>query len=263
MKAKKSLGQHFLTSKPALQAMVSGIDINNTIIEIGPGTGNLTEHILKTGAKLIAIETDQRAMPVLNNRFNTEINEGRLRIIEGDVLKTVFSDIVDGPYEVIANIPYYISGAIFRHVFSSENLAKSITLLIQKEVAERIVSKDAKESILSLSIKAYGDPEYVLTVAAKDFNPAPKVDSAILRVSNISRDIFDKNDIKENDFFKIIKSAFSQKRKTLVNNLKNDFTRDNIIKTLSELEISEKVRPEEINTYTWIKIIKELSSSPE
>jgi len=259
MKAKKSLGQHFLTSESALQAMVSGININNTIIEIGPGTGNLTEYILNTGATTIVIETDERAIPILNNRFNKEIKEGRLKIIEGDVLEIDFLDIIDTPYEVIANIPYYISGAIFRHLFSSSKLAESITLLIQKEVAERIISKDTKESILSLSIKAYGVPEYIMTVGAKDFDPAPKVDSAILRVSNISRGLFIDNNIDEGVFFKVIKSSFGQKRKTLVNNLKRDFEKVLILEALEKNNLSDKVRPEEIGVDSWINLIKDLS----
>jgi 16S rRNA (adenine1518-N6/adenine1519-N6)-dimethyltransferase len=260
MKAKKSLGQHFLNSVEALESMVSNIDTKNTVIEIGPGTGNLTEHILKTGANMVAIETDSRAIPVLNNRFKKEIEEGRLEIIEGDILETNLSEITDNSYEVIANIPYYISGAIFRHVFSSEKIASSITLLIQKEVAERIVSKDSKESILSLSIKAYGSPEYIMTVPAKDFSPVPRVDSAILRVSNISRDFFIENDIKEEFFFSIIKTSFGQKRKTLVNNLKNTFDKDLVNSILEKNNLSKSIRPEEIDINLWINIIKDLNS---
>ena len=258
MKAKKSLGQHFLKSKSALQAMVSGIDINNTIVEIGPGTGNLTEYILDTGAKVIAIETDDRVIPVLERRFPEEIKAGRLNIIKADVLETDFSEIVDRSYEVIANIPYYISGAIFRHVFSSKKLADSVTLLIQKEVANRIVSKDSKESILSISIKAYGEPEYIKTVPAKDFSPAPKVDSAILSVNNITRALFDDNNVKEDDFFFVLKKGFGQKRKTLVNNLKNDFAKEDILDFINKNNLSETVRPEEIGVENWIKLTKEL-----
>jgi len=258
MKAKKSLGQHFLKSKSALQAMVSGIDINNTIVEIGPGTGNLTEYILDTGANMIAIETDDRVIPVLERRFPEEIKAGRLNIIKADVLETDFSEIVDRSYEVIANIPYYISGAIFRHVFSSKKLADSVTLLIQKEVANRIVSKDSKESILSISIKAYGEPEYIKTVPAKDFSPAPKVDSAILSVNNITRALFDDNNVKEDDFFFVLKKGFGQKRKTLVNNLKNDFAKEDILDFINKNNLSETVRPEEIGVENWIKLTKEL-----
>jgi len=258
MKAKKSLGQHFLNSEEALKSMVSNINTKNTIVEIGPGTGNLTEYILKTGSSMIAIETDERAIPVLNNRFKNEIEEGRLIIVKGDVLETNLSEITQDDYEVIANIPYYISGAIFRHVFSSKKIAESITLLVQKEVAERIVSKDSKESILSLSIKAYGIPSYVMTVPAKDFSPAPKVDSAILRVDNISRDFFEENTIEEDMFFNVIKTAFGQKRKTLVNNLKNNFDKELINSTLSKNGLSKTIRPEEIDIEMWSKIIKDL-----
>lgn len=261
MKAKKSLGQHFLHSKSALAAMVSDINTDNLIVEIGPGTGNLTEYILDTGATMIAVETDERAIPVLEERFREEIDNGRLKIIEGDVLETEISNITNNkPYEVIANIPYYISGAIFKHLFSQEKLPSSITLLIQKEVAERIVSRDSKESILSLSIKRYGDPKYIKTVKARDFNPKPKVDSAILRVDNISRDIFEENNISEELFFSVIKQSFSQKRKTLVNNLKNSFPKDNIIKSLEKLPLSEKVRPEEVTLTNWMELIKNLES---
>lgn len=233
MRAKKSLGQNFLNNKSIASDMAIAGDVHPgaAVVEIGPGKGILTEALLASGAKVIAIEKDDALAEFLKEKFKKEIKNEKLKIIRGDVLKT--SDQLQvTSYKLIANIPYYITGAILKHFLSLQNQPSLAVLMIQKEVAERIVARDGKESILSISVKAYGEPKIVKVVKAGNFSPAPKVDSAILVVQNISRKNFQK--ISEEKFFEIVKAGFAQKRKLLAGNLKKmgitpeAFTRCNI-----------------------------------
>jgi 16S rRNA (adenine1518-N6/adenine1519-N6)-dimethyltransferase len=161
---KKSLGQHFLNSPHALTAMVAAGNIVNsdTVIEIGPGEGVLTKELLTTGAHVIAIEADSRLIPILSETFAEEIKKKQLTLIHTDVRNYNYATQAPKNYKVVANIPYYITGEIIRDLLSSKNKPSSITILIQKEVAERITTrKESKESVLSISIKAYGEPKYI------------------------------------------------------------------------------------------------------
>lgn len=223
--AKKSLGQNFLTSTKALEDILSAADVKpgDLVLEIGPGRGVLTAELLKRGAKVTAIEKDTVLAGILRGMFASEIETGTLEVIEADILEfhlDAYAASVGGPYKLIANIPYYITGQIFR-MFLEEAKAQplSMTLLVQREVALRIVARDKKESILSMSVKAYGEPAYVATVKRGSFNPAPNVDSAILHISGISKDFFTSNSISEKVFFEILKAAFAHKRKIISKNL--------------------------------------------
>lgn len=205
MQKKKSLGQHFLRSPNYLNAVVDAADIKkgDSVVEIGPGEGSLTYFIVKRGAKVVAVEKDRRLIPLLREKFAGKDVE----VVEQDALE------YDPPnkYKLVGNIPYYISGALFKKFLTDRNQPSTLVFLVQKEVAERI-SRSKKESILSLSVKAYGTPHYVKTVPRGAFSPAPKVDSAILAVEKISRNNF-KNKAHEKKFFELVKRGFSKKRK--------------------------------------------------
>ncbi len=192
--AKKSLGQNFLHSMGAVHAMVeaSRVTKDDIVLEIGPGKGVLTEFLLKTGAQVIAVEKDDRMIPHLSERFGGEVTSGKLKLIHGDILDMSPKDlgILAGKYKLVANIPYYITGELIQKFLETDTQPSLMTLMLQKEVARRIVAKDAKESILSLSVKAYGSPKYIQTVSAGSFNPVPSVDSAILLIDNISDQFF-------------------------------------------------------------------------
>ncbi len=222
MHEKKSLGQHFLTSRSALNAIVDIAEITplDTVLEIGPGKGVLTEALLKRAGRVIAVEKDDRLIPYLAERFADEIASGKLSLIHDDAL--VFDPVTyhlkPNTYKLVANIPYYITGALLERFLSTTSQPSRMVLLVQKEVAERIIAKDGKESILSISIQAYGVPRYVKTVKARAFNPPPKVDSAILLIEHISRDFF--SDMEETTFFRIVHAGFAHKRKRLATNLK-------------------------------------------
>ena len=190
MEPKKSLGQNFLRSKVVVDGIVSAslLEQKDLCLEIGPGEGVLTEALLKKGVKVIAVEKDDRLIPVLEEKFKNEISDYNLKIIHGDILELDIEKIIGkSKYKLVANIPYYITGQIIRRFLESQKQPVSITLLVQKEVAERIVSKDKKESLLSLSVKAYGEPKYVHKVSKGAFHPQPKVDSAVIFIEIISK----------------------------------------------------------------------------
>lgn len=278
--AKKSLGQNFLKSERALLDMLEAGDIQEgeTIIEIGPGKGALTSKLLEKvekteGARLVCIEKDDRLIPILQEMYSTAIQKGILEIIHGDIIDilkdSTLMDRIHGPYKIIANIPYYITGLIFRGIFNLDHLPEKIVLLVQKEVANRIMAygdngetKTGKESILSISIKLYGIPRRVSIVPRGAFVPVPAVDSAIIAVEHIQRKI-----PKERDelFFDMIHSAFSHKRKRLVKNLESFVTPDPLERTSSdyeeiikELGLDKNVRAEDISMQTYIQLFERL-----
>ncbi len=264
MLKKKSLGQHFLHAKPYLNTVADAAHIKEgeTVLEVGPGEGSLTSVILERGAKVVAIEKDSRLISVLRERFAGKDFE----VIEGDALelpedRSLAPWSKDGPqssYKIVGNIPYYITGALFKKFLTAQNQPSTLVFLIQKEVAERIVgnpkqrrgTRSKKESILSLSIKAYGTPKYIKTVPAGAFSPPPKVDSAILAVENISRKNFESS-AHEAKFFELVKKGFSQKRKFLKNNLGPDY-----YGFLQKARIDDRARAEDVPLEKWLELAR-------
>lgn len=258
---KKSLGQNFLKSQKALAEILhaGSVSAGDTILEIGPGKGALTEKLLSTGAHVVAIEKDQELVPYLQEKFAIEIEKGLFTLIEGDILEfdILNCKLLTGNYKLVANIPYNITGAIIRMFLESKNQPTTMVLLVQKEVAVRI-ARDKKESILSLSVKAYSTPTYVSTVSKRYFNPAPKVDSAIIAVQNINRNRFVSH-THEAEFFKLVKTAFAHKRKQLAGNLKEGgYSTEWINATFSNNKILEHVRAEDIHIQTWLDMSKNI-----
>jgi 16S rRNA (adenine1518-N6/adenine1519-N6)-dimethyltransferase len=270
IKAKKSLGQNFLKSESALNTIIEAGEVSSDdlILEIGPGQGALTEKILGTGAKVLAIEKDTDLIDFLNNKFSEYIQSGHLILKNIDILEFDESEI-SSDYKLIANIPYYITGAIIRKFLSSDNQPNSAVLLVQKEVADRIISSPEKlgsdkhpknkENMLSVSVKVYGEPQYIKTVPAGSFVPAPKVDSAIIKIQNINKNNF--LNIKEEEFFELLHVSFAHKRKTLLKNLsktlkEKGIDKKDIIKFLKHINQEEKVRAEDLSTQNFIDLVK-------
>ena len=264
-RAKKSLGQNFLKSQPALNKMCEAGELTkkDIILEIGPGKGALTEKLLHNSKKVIAIEKDDTLSEFLRGKFGDTIKNKKLEIIRGDIMDFDLKKygLKNEEYKVIANIPYNITGAIIKK-FLSENIKPStMALLVQKEVAERIVARDKKESILSLSVKAYGNPKYEMKVDKKYFSPSPKVDSAIISIKNISENNFASKK-EEGIFFELIKSGFAHKRKLFLKNIENvlgkyDVSKDILIK---KMRLNENSRAEDINLEKWLLISRYLST---
>lgn len=257
MKAKKSLGQNFLKSKKALSTIIESAEIipSEWVLEIGPGYGALTEPLLLSGGRVVAVEADGDLVGYLNDKFKNEISEGKLFLIHDRIENFDVESSVVGKeaYKVIANIPYYITGEILRDFLGAKNKPSKMVLLVQKEVADRIVSKDGKKSILSISVECFGSARKIMNVKAKDFSPAPKVDSAILSISGISNSFF--NDIPEQDFFRVVRQGFSHKRKVLTNNFKKE-EKEKIIGYLNSKKYSLSIRAEDLKIEDWKELTK-------
>ncbi|MDB5187893.1 MAG: hypothetical protein JWO50_413 [Candidatus Kaiserbacteria bacterium] len=255
------LGQHFLKNAYYAHLLAQSLHANpgETILEIGPGKGMLTRELLKTGANIIAIEKDAELLPILESVFEEEIKTGKLKIVMQDIREVTPEslDLHSGTYTLGANIPYYITGEIIRRFLSTPAQPRTISILIQKEVAQRIVS--AKESLLSLSVKAYGTPKIISKVAAGNFFPAPQVDSAILTIENISQDLF--KDISEELFFEVLHAGFASKRKQLLNNLGEKYGKEIILKVFEKCGIDAKSRAETLPINKWIEITKEVMTN--
>jgi 16S rRNA (adenine1518-N6/adenine1519-N6)-dimethyltransferase len=242
-----------LKSIPALNAIIKAGEISSSdvVLEIGPGRGALTSKLLGAKCKVLAIEKDKELYELLKMKFKKEIRERQLDLIHKDILdfnpKTYNLDT--RTYKIIANIPYNITGAILKKFLTEENQPEKMILMVQNEVAKRIVSK--KESILSISVKAYGEPKIVMKVPARYFSPAPKVDSAIIAINNISRKIFKESDVDEERFWEIVKNGFAHKRKKLSGNLKNIISPEKLLKS----GFKDK-RAEELSLSDWILLTK-------
>jgi 16S rRNA (adenine1518-N6/adenine1519-N6)-dimethyltransferase len=251
------LGQHFLNAPWVARDLIAAVapQRGEIIVEIGPGHGALTEKLLATGNIVVAIEKDPELCASLLTRFTREIETGSLHLMEGDIRDGDTYDVLAGrPYIVAANIPYYITGEIIRDFLTADHQPSRIALLIQKEVAGRIVA-DRKESILSLSVKAFGTPRIIATVPASSFNPPPAVDSAILLIENISRSFFDT--VPEELFFKTIKAGFASKRKQLRGNLAKVFG-EKAGTALQESGVEGSRRAEDVTLEEWRRIAQRL-----
>jgi 16S rRNA (adenine1518-N6/adenine1519-N6)-dimethyltransferase len=258
---KKSLGQHFLRSEGVLNKITraGSLDKNDTVLEAGPGLGHLTEKLLEQAGRVISVEKDSRLIPYLSEKFQKEIKNGKLSLISKDILELdpSVSGLDLGAYKIVANLPYYITGKFIRKFLSLENKPKSMTLLLQKEVAKRIVARDRKESMLSISIKVYGKPHYVATVKRELFKPEPKVDSAILLIDEISSQKIP----GEETFFQIMRRGFSSKRKKLIGNLKILRNSRFWEEVFRNCHISQNVRAEELSIENWFCLNKKYCES--
>ena len=186
-KAKRSLGQNFLTSKDIVRKMseVGEVNTKDTVLEIGPGKGVLTDILLEGGAKVVAVEKDDELFEYLKEKLSDHIKKGRLLLLHGDIGDTQDALHLPVGYKLIANIPYNITGKIISDFLSRKEKPSKMVLMLQYEVADRIAARNDKKSILSLSVDVYGSPRLVRRVPAGAFNPKPRVDSAILCIDNM------------------------------------------------------------------------------
>jgi 16S rRNA (adenine1518-N6/adenine1519-N6)-dimethyltransferase len=256
MRAKKSLGQNFLMHARIAERIADAAQVGkgDIVLEIGPGTGMLTKPLLARANKVVAVETDAELIPGLKETFAEEIRGGKLELIESDI--RAFDPVALGKsYALVANIPYYITGEILRSFLESEHRPSSMTLLVQKEVAERI-ARSKKESLLSVSVKVFGTPRYEFTVPRGAFKPAPNVDSAVFSVQDIKSPFGGKKDEKR--FFDIVRAGFAHRRKLLRRNLEAVAGREAIESALIGLHIPEKARAEDLSVDAWMRLAARL-----
>ncbi len=241
MKPKKSLGQNFLIDKNIVQKIIKTADINKNdiVLEIGPGKGALTKELAKLAKKIIAIEKDERLASLLKIE--------NVEIITGDALKDLPE--IKGEYKVVANIPYYLTSFLIRKLLEMENKPQEIVLLVQKEVAQRICAQPGKMNLLAVSVNYYAKPTIKGFVSKNCFWPKPKVDSAILKMIPLKRK-------KDDFFFKIVKTSFSQPRKQLINNLSSGLKikKERTEYVLNKSGINPKSRAQELNINDWLKL---------
>lgn len=253
IKPKKLLGQHFLTNTEILKHIVSASHIskNEVVVEVGPGTGTLTEQLLPTASKLIAVEKDRELIQGMQEKFKTKVT-----IVHEDILKFLPEKYIpkNKKYIVVGNIPYYLTSRLIRY-FLSEVKHKPIRmiLMVQKEVAQRILAQPPQMNLLGLSVQIYGAPKIIMHVSRKNFLPQPKVDSTVITIENISDEFFMKHKIDEKKFFILLKSGFSSKRKKLTNNLKNNNTARSAPNNLENIcSINQNARAQELSIPQWI-----------
>jgi 16S rRNA (adenine1518-N6/adenine1519-N6)-dimethyltransferase len=214
---KKSLGQNFLHDPNTLEKIVESAELmpGDTVVEVGPGTGALTAVLAQSAARVIAIELDSRLEPILSDRF---ANAPNVEIVYGDILETdVLALVGDGPFVVVANVPYYITSAIIRHLLEAPRRPQRMILTVQYEVAERLVAKPGDMGLLSVSAQFYGKPKIVTRLKPGVFWPRPDVDSAVVKL-----DVYPQSPVdvpSDALFFRVAKAGFGQKRKQLRNSV--------------------------------------------
>jgi 16S rRNA (adenine1518-N6/adenine1519-N6)-dimethyltransferase len=256
LRPQKSLGQNFLADHNALVKIVreSGVGPTDRVLEIGAGLGSLTRLLAASAHSVTAIEIDEHLFPALEAVIEPFSN---IRLMKGDILQippdTLFED--DG-YLVIANIPYYITSAVIRHLLEASVRPAKLVLTMQKEVAERITNRDEKMSLLSLSVLVYGTPSIISQIPAQCFYPAPKVDSSVLMV-----DLYDEARLTQSEtdtLFKLAHAAFNQKRKMLRNSLRPLLggDADSVSAVLARAEVESAARPENLTLEDWVRLVK-------
>lgn len=271
----KKLGQNFLVDKGAISRVLEAADVkkNDIVLEIGPGTGNLTQELVKLAGKVVAIEKDMEMVKILKENMG---EYGNLEILQADArnFKPETSSLESRSYKVVANIPFYLTAYLIRSFLEAENPPKDMTLIIQKEVAKRICAKppDMTHStssgssragrgmnILAVSVQFYAEPKIISYIPKTSFWPQPKVDGAIIKIiphKAAPHQCFRHDAGLREQFFKIVRSGFRQPRKQLLNNLSNGLklSRDEARKWLLENDIQPARRAETLNIEDWIKL---------
>jgi len=252
----KSLGQNFLTDPNILEKItrIAGVTDKNIVLEVGAGLGHLTTQLAKSAKQVVAVELDERFIPVLEENLAEYQN---IRIIQGDILNLNPQDLVqENNYLVVANIPYYITSRIIRNLLESELKPNRIILTIQYEVAQRVCAKSGKMSLLSLSVLMYGEPSLEMRIPAGAFFPPPKVDSAVVLINLYPEPLLDEK--MRGKFFEIIKAGFLHKRKTLRNSLSKGlaWAPAEVEKLLLEAGIDPQRRAETLSMDEWLELIR-------
>lgn len=252
---KKSLGQNFLVEPGGLMKVINAAELSGSeeVLEIGAGLGSLTYLLAQTSSHVSAVEIDTHMLEPLAEALKPFSN---VRIVPGDILELDPAELVSSEnYVVVANIPYYITSAIIRHLLEANLKPSRVILTIQKEVAQRILARDGKMSLLSLSVFVFGEPEIAGTIPAGSFFPAPDVDSAVLRIRLYPEPLIPPSQLDQ--FFKLAHAGFGQKRKTLRNSLSAglNLPASEIEARLLKANIEPSRRAETLSIAEWAKLI--------
>ena len=257
----KSLGQNFLIDKNFVDKIVDGADISGkNVIEVGPGIGTISYEMAKTCKKLALIEVDEALIPILEENMSDFRN---VTIINQDILKTDLKEIQDKyfdgeSFEFVSNLPYYITTPIIEKIFEEDLDCKSMTIMVQKEVADRMLAteKDKDYSSLSVFVKYYSDAKLLTKVPKSVFMPQPKIDSAVLR---LDLRIYDE-DVNKEKLFALVRAGFLKRRKTILNSLSAVAEKEDLKKVFEKTGLKENLRAENLSLDDFIKIANELEN---
>lgn len=265
--ANKDLGQNFLIDEDVIKKIVQAAEISSEdlVIEIGPGLGTLTSKLIEKAKKVIAIELDKRMITILNDRFSlydnfSLINEDILKV---DLNKLIKEQNIDADHvKIVANLPYYITTPIIMKLLEERLQIKSITVMVQKEVADRLteIPGGKNAGAITYCVHYYSEAEAIVLVPNTSFIPSPKVNSEVIKF-NIRKEPLVKIE-NEREFFKIIKASFSQRRKTLINGLSNSgiCSKEEIKEVLNSMNLSEKIRGENLSIEQFAELTDKLNT---
>ena len=264
----KALGQNFLVDETVCPRMAAlcGADRDTCVLEIGPGIGVLTAELAKTAKKVVSIELDDRLLPLLNE---TLADYDNVEIVSGDVLKLDLPALFDEKFGasrvvVCANLPYYITTPILMRLLESELPVDAITVMVQKEVADRLCARPGEKNAgaITVCVDYYAHAEVLFGVPKGAFLPSPKVDSAVIRLTRREKPAVETNDVKA--FFRLVKAAFAQRRKTAVNSISATLSvpKAQVAKALTDCGLSETVRAEALTSEDFAALYRALGGAP-
>ncbi|MBC8248753.1 MAG: 16S rRNA (adenine(1518)-N(6)/adenine(1519)-N(6))-dimethyltransferase RsmA [Anaerolineales bacterium] len=262
---RKGLGQNFLTDQRALERIVEAAELGpeDIVLEIGSGLGTLTRLLAAEAGQVVAIELDQRLVEVLKKTLADLPN---VEIIHGDILELTPADLLEQQmasfqYKVVANLPYYITSAILRHLLTAKIKPKLMVVTVQLEVAQRIVAQPGDMSLLAVSVQFYGRPRIVTRIKASAFYPSPQVDSAVIRIDLDGRPLVEVDDA--DSFFEVVRAGFAQRRKQLRNALAAQLAlpANEVAQALTRAGVNPKRRAQTLSIEEWVRVWRECRHS--
>ncbi|MCP4363257.1 MAG: ribosomal RNA small subunit methyltransferase A [Chloroflexi bacterium] len=258
LQPKKNLGQNFLFDENVLARIVAAADLQpeDVVLEIGPGLGSLTIQLVRKAQQVTAVELDDRFLPILQT---TCAGFRNIEIIHGDILAQEMTRLFTRPYKVVANVPYYITGAILRHLLQAAHKPTLMVVTVQKEVAARLTAVPPNMSLLTVSAQVYGRPQMITTLKAGAFWPRPTVDSAVIRLDLYGESERPLTLAQEKPFFQVVKAGFSQKRKQLKNNLRQlGLGKDEVAAVLEDVGIDGRRRAQTLTLEEWLALYRQI-----
>jgi 16S rRNA (adenine1518-N6/adenine1519-N6)-dimethyltransferase len=263
LRPSKGLGQNFLVNPAILEKIVAAAELtpDDTVLEIGAGLGTLTEQLAWTAGRVVAVELDERLMPVLQDTLSEYEN---VSLVQGDILGLDPAKLIEpaAHYKVVANLPYYITSAVLRHLLEASLKPRCLVITVQREVAERIVARPGEMSLLAVSVQFYGHPQVLFRIKPGSFYPTPDVESAVVQIDMHNASTPDVEDVDA--FFRVVKAGFAQRRKQLRNTLAGGLRLppEEVTAKLHAAGVDPKRRAQTLSLEEWVRVAQTLVPSP-